>query len=741
MKSSPSPIRSLPQGLAWTSTLGFIGSLAAQTAAPAPTDKPAVVDGNTEELPEVVVSAETEKVYKPERLQTTKYTVPLRDVPQTVTVVPKSVIQERGATSLRDVLRNTPGITMQAGEGGVPAGDNMSIRGFNARTDMFIDGIRDFGGYSRDPFNMEQVEVTKGPSSSNGGRGSTGGSINMVTKTPTLEKAYQMDTGFGTDEYFRNTIDVNQPLGEHMALRVNTLYHTSENPGRNYVEEERYGLAASLAFGLGTDTRIIASYFHMDVEGMPDYGIPWVPATGDFSRGLGSHADSAPPTSFDKFYGLLNRDYEKTRTDIFTLQFEHDFNDNLKLTNTIRIGQTVRDSVITAPRFADGDTGTPGTQIDGTLNRQLQSRDQKDSILAEQINLIANFETGLLKHDLVLGGEVIYETSKNHARTGPTAPQTDLFNPNPHQSYPGNIRRTGAYNDAESLSISAYAFDTIHITDKWDVSGGLRYDRFDMSYKAVTATNVATYLSRVDEMFSWRTGVVFKPVENGSIYLSYGTSFNPSAEGLTLGTAATAANSINVDPEESQTWELGTKWDLFEDKLQLTAAVFQTTKTNARTEDPADATDVIVLDGEQEVRGFELGFAGSITDHWRVFGGYTFLDSEITKTANDAERGRDLANTPRHSASLWTVYDLPHGFQVGVGAQFTDERYNSNANTRKAPSFCLFDAMVGYQVNENFSVRLNVYNLADTEYIDRLGGGHFIPGAGRSAVLSATVKF
>lgn len=744
MKFNSASIRSIPQGIAWSSTLGFIGTLAAQTATPATTPETTTptADGAAD-LPEVVVSAETEKVYKPERLQTQKYTVPLRDVPQTVTVVPKAVIQERGATSLRDVLRNTPGISIQAGEGGVPAGDNMSIRGFSARTDLFVDGVRDFGGYTRDPFNMEQVEVAKGPSSANAGRGSTGGSINMVSKTPTLEQSYQADTGVGTDNYFRSTFDINQPLSDHIALRVNTLYHTADTPGRGWAEEERYGLAASLAFGLGTDTRLILSYFHLEQEGMPDYGIPWVPASGDFSNGLGSHANSTPPVSFENYYGILDRDYEKTRTDIATIQFEHDFNDNFKLTNTMRVGQTARDSVITAPRFTDSDTGTAGNQYDGTLKRELKSRDQYDTILTDQINLVAKFETGLLKHDLVIGSEITYEASKNHDRNSVVVtPNTNIFHPTPHDKFLGKIVRTGAYTDSESLSLSAYAFDTIHIGEQWEVSGGLRYDRFDVSYKSVDKANVATYLDRTDSMVSWRAAVVYKPVEYGSIYLGYGTSFNPSAEGLTLSTSATASNNLEVEPEQSNTLELGTKWDLLSERLQLTAAVFRTVKTNARTQDPADDTDTTVLDGEQEVQGFELGFAGSITDHWRVFGGYTFLDSEVTKSKNPSEIGRTLSNTPRHSASLWTVYELPKGFEVGLGAQFTDERFNNNTSSaRKAPSFCIFDAMVAYKINEKASLRLNIYNLADTEYIDSVGGGHFIPGTGRSAVLSASIKF
>jgi len=748
------------ESLVVTTLLCAAGSLSAQTASTKPADKPA----DATELAEVIIEGTQDKIYKPDRVQTPKYTQPLRDIPQTITVVPQSVIQERGATSLRDVLRNVPGITMQAGEGGVPAGDNMSIRGFNARTDMFVDGIRDFGGYTRDPFNMEQVEVSKGPSSSNAGRGSTGGSVNMVTKTPTLEKKYAGEVGVGTSDYFRSTVDFNQPIGDHMALRVNALYHESMVPGRGEAEEERQGIAASLAFGLGTDTRLTLSYFHMDSNGMPDYGIPWVPAPSTsidpatqttvittYNNGLGDHINDDPHVPYDSYFGLMTRDYEIIRTDIATVQFEHEFSDNVKITNTIRAGQTARDSVITAPRFKDVQSGANVT-YDGTITRQLQSRDQKDSIVAEQINLIAKFETGLLKHDLVAGGEAIYETSKNFARIAvpnTATPDSNINNPNPNQPFPGLIKRSGAYTDAESLSLSAYLFDTISLGDHWQLTGGLRYDRFDVDYKSVATTGApnfnsgaVTRLERVDEMVSWRAGLVYKPVENGSIYFGYGTSFNPSAEGLTLSTTATAANNLEVDPEQSNTMELGTKWDLLQDKLQLTAAVFRTDKTNARTFDPADTADTVVLDGSQRVQGIEFGFAGSITDKWRVFGGYTYLDSEVVESNNPLEVGREVMNTPKQSANLWTVYELPHGFQVGGGVQFTDTRYNSNSSTaREAPGFCLFDAMVGYEVNENFSLRLNLYNLADEEYIDRVGGGHFIPGAGRSAVLTASFKF
>jgi catecholate siderophore receptor len=242
---------------------------------------------------------------------------------------------------------------------------------------------------------------------------------------------------------------------------------------------------------------------------------------------------------------------------------------------------------------------------------------------------------------------------------------------------------------------------------------------------------------------SWRAGLVYKPVKQGSIYAAYGTSFNPSAEGLTLSSAPAAANNFKTDPEESRTVELGTKWDLLENRLSLSLAIFRTEKTDARTEDPADATDIVVLDGEQRVDGIEVGVAGRITDKWQVFGGYAYMESEITESLNPAEEGSELNNTPENTFSLWTTYALPWNVEVGAGAQYVDSRFSNNNRftRREAPSYVTFDAMAGWNVNKNFSLRLNVYNLTDEEYIDRVGGGHFVPGAGISATLTASLKF
>lgn len=693
------------------------------------------------QLPDVVVQGEGRSPYNPETVSSPKYTEPLRDIPQSITVIPQAVISEQGATTLRDILRNVPGISMQAGEGGVPAGDNLSIRGFNARTDLFVDGVRDFGGYSRDSFNLQQVEVTKGPTSSTSGRGSTGGSVNLVSKTPSLAPSYGGSLSGGTDDYFRTTLDVNQPLAPKRedwlggsSLRLNALWHENDTPDRDDVKNERWGVAPSLAFGLGTPTRLTFSYFHLQQDNMPDYGIPWVPP--NTSAALGAYSNEAPPVDYSNFYGITDRDYEKTRTDLGTALVEHDFNDSLTLRNQFRFGVADRDSIITSPRFVNANTST-------AINRQLQSRDQKDTILANQTDLTARFDTGKISHELVTGFEYDHEKSVNYGRTQTPAnatPTTDLFNPDPDDPFNGEIIRTGGKTDAKSDTYSVYAFDTLKFGEHWELNGGLRWDYYRVDY-ANTVNGVGPTLHNSDNMLSWRAGIVYKPVEIGSIYVGAGSSFNPSSEGLTLSTAPAAANNVNTDPEETRTVELGTKWEFFKRRLMLTSAIFCTDKHNARTEDPADPNDVTVLDGKQRVYGIEFTAAGRVTDDWQVFGGYTWLHSEITDSKNPAEVHNELANTPEHSISLWTTYALPYGFEIGAGAQYRDSVYNNNANARRAPEYWVFDAMASYRVSKHLTFQFNVYNLADKEYIDRVGGGHFIPGAGRSAVLTANLSF
>jgi catecholate siderophore receptor len=725
-KRSHSGLR-FSQAVALTVAMGMGSPLRAEETATPPA-------GTTTQsaMPEVVVTGQQQRSYKPESSSSPKFSQPLLDVPQTVTVVPQAAIAEQNANTLRDVLRNVPGISIQAGEGGVPAGDNLAIRGFNARTDIFIDGIRDFGGYSRDTFNIEQVEVIKGPSSSFGGRGSTGGAINMASKYATSDSFTNATLGLGTDSYQRGTIDVNRPIAgkEGTAVRLTGVWHAQDVAGRNAVDAERWGLSPSVSFGIGTPTRLDIGFFHLSQDNLPDYGIPWVPAT---NTALSGYGNQPPPVNYENFYGLRARDYEKTETNIGTVKVQHDASDTLSIRNITRYGQTDRDSLITAPRFAS-DAST-------TINRNLQSRDQVDSILANQTDVTVKFDTAKVNHTVVTGVDLSREESENYARSGPAAPTADLFNPNPNDTYTGLITRTGARTEAIAQTQAAYAFDTMKFGEQFELSGGARWDSFKVDYESDSTASATTPLHRTDDMISWRAGAVYKPLPNGSVYAAYGTSFNPSAEGLTLANTATATNNINTDPEESRTFEIGTKWEVIKRKLLTSLAVFRTEKTNARTEDPANPADVIVLDGEQRVDGVEVGAAGNLTDAWTLFGGYTYLDGKVVSSNNPLEVGRELSNTPRHSFSAWSTYQLPANFDIGAGMQYVDKRFNSTTTPRLAPSYWTMDAMAAYKVNDNFTLRLNAYNLFDEEYIDRVGGGHFIPGSGRAAVLTTEVKF
>lgn len=695
-------------------------------------------------LPEVVVTSQetkNQKNYKTEYLSSPKYSTPLRDVPQSVTVVPSAVIQEQSATSLREVLRNVPGISIQAGEGGTPAGDQMTIRGFSARTDMFIDGVRDFGGYSRDPFDFSQVEVSKGPASAYSGRGSTGGSINMVSKEAELESARSGTAGIGTDQYQRYTLDINEPIKmiPGAAVRVNAMYHMNEVANRDVTDNERWGVASSLAFGLQTPTRVFLDFFHLNQNNMPDYGIPWVPAST--TGPLAGYSDQPAPVNWSNFYGLKGRDYEKINTDIVTVKVEHDFNDSLSIRNQTRYGQTKRDSIITPPRFISIDTSTEIRRTDW------KSRDQISTILDNQTDVTLKFNTASLEHTFVPGVELTHETDRNYTRvkTGADSIDTSLYTPNSDDPYLENIQRSGARLQSSVDAVGIYAFDTIKLNEHWELNGGLRFDQFNVDYVAInTDGTIGSDLGRIDRTISWRTGVVYKPVEEGSIYAAYGTSFNPSAEGLattTITGTSTATSNINVDPEKTETYEIGTKWDLFKKKLALAMAIFRTTKTNARTEDPSNPSDIVVLDGEQHVDGLEIGINGKITEKWGVFAGFTHLISNIEKSNNPVEVGNELSNTPQNTINLWSTYQLPFKFEIGAGAQYVDERYTNTTNTREIPAYWSANAMLAYKINQDLTLRLNINNLADTEFIESSSGGHFIPAAGRTATITTEFKF
>lgn len=654
------------------------------------------------------------------QLSSPKHTAPLRDIPQTINVIPRAVIEEQGATTLRDLLRNVPGITMTAGEGGVAPGDNLTLRGFSARNDIFVDGVRDLAPQSRDPFNLEQVEVVKGPDSAYTGRGSAGGTINLVSKTPSLTRFFAATLNLGSDETKRVTADMNFPVGARTAFRLTFLAHDSGVASRDAVKNQRWGVAPSLAFGLGTKSRINFNLFHLQQDNISDYGIPWVPVTNNALRGF---RDRPAPVPRDTFYGLKNRDFEKMRSDFATLAFENDIHDSTLLRSQFRYGQSTRDSIATPPRFASNDSTV--------INREMRSWQTKDDVFDSQTDLRTSFSTGEVSHSLVAGISLTHEINERHTRTAP-AMQTTLLNPNPNDAFTGTITQGANVGNITGNSAAIYAFDTARFGKHWELTGGLRYDYFDVEGVSTAPARV----SRIDRMLSWRSGAVFKPTLKGSIYASYGTSLSPSLDGLSYSTANTM-----IEPEKTYTFEVGSKWDLLKDRLLVNGAVFRVNKTNARTPGLTPDDPPQVLDGEQQVQGVEVGISGSITSHWHVTGAYTFLDTEIVKSNTRAEVGKELQNTPQNSFSLWSTYQTPWKLNVGGGPRFVDKRYGNNTNTRQVDSYWLLDAMASYPLSDHIELRLNLFNLTDEYYFDRLGGGHLIPGAGRSIMVSTCFRF
>jgi catecholate siderophore receptor len=475
-------------------------------------------------------------------------------------------------------------------------------------------------------------------------------------------------------------------------------------------------------------TNVTFSYSHLDQDNMPDFGLPWVTAT---NNALIDFRNQPAPVNFENYYGIYGRDFERVRTDEASMVINHAFNDDFSLRYTLHYGRNVRDSIISAPRFISNDSSL--------INREFQSRDQVDTILTNDVNLTAKFDTWGAKHTLVGGVEYTRENSKNNLRGGPAAPLADLFNPDVNDPFTGPIVRTGAVNEADTETVGVYLLDTIKIGDKWQLSGALRGDYFDVDYDMRNALGEVTQFRHTDKEWSWRAALSYKPVENGTIYFGYGTSFNPSAEGLAL-----QANVAELDPERTSTFEFGTKWEFLDHRLALSAAVFHTEKENARTPSLIPGAPM-VLEGEQEVNGFEIGVTGSITKEWKVIAGYTYLDTEIKSSNNPLEVGSQLPGVPHNSFTLWTTYAVTEELLLGAGALFVDSRFANPINTREADGYWTFDAMAAYRFNDHFSLQVNVSNLTDEEYISGLhiqgSFGHFIPGTGRTASLTASVAF
>ncbi|MFJ1257446.1 TonB-dependent receptor [Cupriavidus sp. CuC1] len=717
------------------------------------------------ELPQVTVSGSSHSEFKADSTSSIKTPGPLLDVPKSITVIPHELIQSTASTSLSEVLRAVPGIAFGAGEGGNPVGDRPFIRGYDAQASTFLDGFRDIGAQSREMFNIESVEVTKGPAGAYDGRGSAGGSINIVSKSPKLDSFAEGNFGVGNASYKRGTADANWQLGNRTAVRMNAMYHDAGVPGRDSTHQERWGFAPSIAFGLGSDTRLTLSYYHMETDALPDTGMPYNNPT------FNARKDGRPRTRLagdgsplklprNTYYGLVDRDFRKDSADVGTIRFEHDFSPALKFRNQTRFGRTKQDYLWTRP-----DGSFEGNIYYDLVWRRTNQRHGISTTVANQTDLSGEFLTGALKHKYAFGVEFSREKSENDGYSvgtgdkrcprGPGAASgyncTTLYNPDPHDPWSGRIAREYNPTNHKATTTSVYAFDSIELNKQWLVNAGLRFDRYSGEVETARANSGAGPRSthaRDDNLFNYQVGVVYKPVENASVYLSYGTSSTPAGavvgQGSELsGLAPTKAGSA-LSPEKNRSIELGTKWDALRKRLALTAAIFRVETTNARItlEDGLAA-----MAGDKRVDGIELGFSGNVTDQWAVFGGYTHLKSEWRKNGGSgsdfgASDGHSFPNTPSDSFSVWSTYQPFPNLTLGGGAYYVSKVWGSQARNNWVPSYWRFDAMAAYRLNKNVTLQLNVMNLADKVYYNQAYPAHYASIApGRAAIFNVNLRY
>ncbi|WP_447592942.1 TonB-dependent receptor [Aquipseudomonas campi] len=703
--------------------------------------------------------------YRVERAASQKYTAPLVDTPRSITVVPQQVLKDTGAVSLQDALRTVPGITMGAGEGGNPQGDRPFIRGFDSQSDTYLDGVRDTGAQTREIFAVESIEVSKGPNSAIGGRGAAGGSINLVSKKAHLGNSFDGGFTWGSDQTQRYTLDGNYQFTDSIAGRLNLMSHEANVAGRDKVNYDRWGVAPSLAFGLGTDTRVNLDFYHMESDDLPDSGIPYGYSVGK------SHTAASPDKPTDggrssNFYGLTSRDFRKTRTDVSTFAIEHDLSDSLTIKNTLRHGNSMQDYVLTQPDDSAGNVVSNGVW------RRANSRVGNTATTTNQTDLFGEFQLAGFKNSFSTGIEFTHENANKESYTvspnskittcqGPSngGNCTSLSNPNPDDLWNGTIARNYGGTDTRSNTRALYVFDTVELDPQWLLNLGLRYDHFETKYRTYDAAGVTTITNGVanksrdtSEFVTGQVGLVWKPADNGSIYVSYATSATPPGSMLGEGTdgnpVTTAAVNNELKPEDTTNYEIGTKWDLLNQRLSLTAAVFRTEKENTRV---LTGLNTYENAGKTRVDGIELSATGKITNKWQVFAGYSYLDSEQVDggkvlTAGQyvdvATNGNALPNTPENSLSLWTTYAVTDKFTIGGGAFFVDKVWGSVAHTVYVDSYWRYDAMASYKLTRNVDLQLNVQNLTDEVYYDKAYSTHFAnQAAGRTALLSTNVHF
>ena len=730
------------------------GAWAQTTPAPAPagtTLRPVIVRERAE-------APEGKDALKANTTNIGKGTQELRDIPQSTTIVTEKLIDDRNLDTVKDVLRNTAGVTFMAAEGGE---EDIRLRGFSlaGTGDIFLDGMRDPAFYDRDTFNNDRIEVLRGSASMLFGRGSTGGAVNQVSKVPRLINEHEVTTTIGSHSYKRVTGDFNIHTGENAALRINAMATKADNNGSGS-SIDKNGLALSYRFGIGTADEFLASLYDLNNNNGMNYGIPWIRPNAADTTAANTIISSLKPTAY---FGMAS-DRNDGGARVAALSHIHRFGGGAELKTQIRKGAFERDQRAGTVRFAAATAQPGGAAVDLTnfgpntvLTRGTQLKIQDVDTLHAQSDLSARFQALGVQHSLQAGVDIAREEKVVYAALSAAQGGPNLVKPNTLAGTPDDgawidedarLLRVG--NEFTNKAWGAYLQDLVQITPTWKLLGGVRFDSMDGRYSAYAIPNNAagpvtatSYQQKISE-WSKRVGVLYQPTDLHSFHLSYGTSFNTSGDAYSYN-----AQSANTPPEASENVELGARIESADKRFATRFALFRSTKKNERNTDPDTAATRLLLSGKRHSAGVEVDVVGRLTPQWEVYGSYMWMPiARVDEAASTAvlvgnRVGDRPGLSPRHSGTIWTTYQVTPQWRVGGGLNFRSAQAPADvtAPAWEAPGFVTADLMAEYTINQRLTAKANLSNVGNRYYAESLYRGHYIPGAGRQLQVSLSAKF
>ncbi len=680
-----------------------------------------------------------------------KFPDTIKDTPRTIVVIPHKLITDTNSSSLIDTLKYVPGISFKSGDAlARPGGDHPTLRGFDATDAITIDGVRNTASQSRESFDIENVEVIKGPSSIYNGRGNAGGSINLVTKKPIPSVSFtKTSLGLGSDHYRRTTLDTNQELVDNITTRINLMWHENDKPERNLVNYSRWGAAPAVLISFNDVTSLLLSYYHLYSNDMPDYSTPFNKKTGELLK-----------TPRHLFYGQKKRDFIINRVDTPEVVFNHEFTNGASIKNTTLYSKTTQQFIATSP------TISKLPQESNLLFLQGKSGDFRTKTFSNITDFIYPVILGSMTHRVSAGVEYTHEENKRRSIlltvddpvTGkswnirsqqknftctsqgiPTFTCTPIGIWNPYNPWVGHRswKQEKAYPATHTTNntVAGYLFDSIDVTDTIHFSAGSRYDYYNSHIDILG--NPKDDINTNNGLFNYQIGIVWNPAEQISLYSSWSTSSNPAnSDSIQGGISRKSIESFK--PEKFSSFESGVKWTPLQEGLMISLSYFNTKQKNGHFAIAPNESRAI---GEQDVKGLEINIEGNVTDDWSVVGGYSRLDTKITKTTKPSEVGNNIPLAPRQSSSLWTTYNITNKLSLGAGVVYTGKIYTNTSNSASVPEYTTINAMAKYDVNKRTKLQVNINNISNKKYYDTIYPSFVNFGPGRQIIANFEYKF